>query len=288
MHGKKSVIQWSLLGLFLLPGCGGRLIDYGQDAVPQAHTYEQSLAQARSYVRSKKVYDKFQTEAFFTTLWLSDDVRTTYADLNAEKHGRDQQGKSAFLRRQLAENEHFISFYVLSYVPIKTDNVSLAEKDSPWSMTLLIDGVSHKPATIKIVELPPEYARIFGNEHEVRYREGDGYKLRLRNSYLVKFAAKDPAEKPLIDEQTGELALRFSSVTKYTTATWSLDQFAPRELTPETPQELPADCEPIEPVDAIDVVDPFDEPEVPADCEPIEAEAEDDFFGLPTEQELTA
>ncbi|MFC1894827.1 hypothetical protein ACFLYH_02665 [Candidatus Dependentiae bacterium] len=130
--------------------------------------------------RDVAVYDQFQTRAIFNVLRLSEAIRKAYVDMNVLKNGKDEQTKQALLRRQLEENKHWMSFYVLADIKDKR-NVSLNDKNSLWSLFLqLKDGEKVRPISIKEVELEPEYQSMFD------------YRFNLfKRTYEVKFPVVD-------------------------------------------------------------------------------------------------
>ena len=129
---KRNILFLSTFSLFLsiLPGCG-RIIDWGKDNFYQGAEVGQDLSIARNYIQSRRVYDQFTLVGAFDALWLSDDVRKVHTNIYARKYGKNEEQKRVFLRRQLEENSHFITFYVLS-----PKNILLGDKDSYWSMLL--------------------------------------------------------------------------------------------------------------------------------------------------------
>src|SRR5690606_26100571 len=101
-----------LVGPVFLGGCT-RIVDWGRSSFYQGENIILSQA-PESYIRSVVIYDQLRTVAIFDALWLSDVVRSAYTDAYALKRGKSWEQKQLFLRRQLEENNHFISFYVLS------------------------------------------------------------------------------------------------------------------------------------------------------------------------------
>ena len=126
--------------------------------------------------RDVTVYDQFETDAIFNTLRLSDDIRKAYVDMNCLRRGKDEQAKQALLRRQLEENKHWLTFYVLADIRDK-HSVSLTDKNSLWSTYLeLSDGQKVNPISIKGIEFEPEYQAMFA------------YRFNLfKRCYEVKF-----------------------------------------------------------------------------------------------------
>ena len=122
-----------LLGLALLPSCRvGKWVD---KTFPQAKPLLQEHSKMSPYIKSIFLYECFSTKVNFDVVWLSDKVRTIYSDIFARKQGKNKEAKNAFLRRQLEENDHYISFYVLSL----RANV-LGRSKAQWSVHLDVDG----------------------------------------------------------------------------------------------------------------------------------------------------
>ena len=208
----KSLIPLSV-SLLLLSGCG-RIVDWGKGNFKQAEKLDFKFRQARKDLKSITVYDQLSTVAIFDVLGLSDDVRIAYVDLHARKYGKTEEQKRAMLRRQLAENSHFISFYVA--VPYE---LILGETNSRWSLSLEIDDKRYLPIEVKVIDINPEYKAIFGKKLS-----------RFKNVYLVRFDAKNVEERPLITPDTQELKLYFRSTKKEVILTWNIQD----EDQPET------------------------------------------------------
>ena len=208
----KSLLPLSL-SLLLLSGCG-RIVDWGKGNFKQAEKLDFKFRQARKDLKSITVYDQLSTVAMFDVLGLSDDVRIAYVDLHARKYGKTEEQKRAMLRRQLAENSHFISFYVA--VPYE---LILGETNSRWSLSLEIDDKRYLPIEVKVIDVNPEYKAIFGKKLS-----------RFKNVYSVRFDAKNVEERPLITPDTHELKLYFRSTKKEVILTWNIQD----EDQPET------------------------------------------------------
>jgi hypothetical protein len=196
-----------MIVLLLLPSCG-RMIDWGTRTFVQAPSLQASISAAQKYIRSVTSYDQLTTRARFDVLWLSDDVRINYANLFALKFGKTEEQRKTFLRRQLEENNHFISFYVLSL-----HEYPLGDLNSEWTLFLNIDGKNYAPIEIKTVELSPEYMYIFGKKNN-----------RFKVPYSVKFDAKDINDQPLITETTEKITLYCRSISAEVTFVWDLNQ----------------------------------------------------------------
>ncbi|MFH1644449.1 MAG: hypothetical protein ABIA74_04720 [bacterium] len=159
-------------------------------------------------LKSKRVYDQFETKATFDCLWMSDEMKESYVDLSGDKKGKNDDEKDAQMRRQLEEGKHWLSFYVLADIRNKTHS-SLTDKESWWSMYLDIDGEKVPPISIKEVELDPEIQQFFGSRFN-----------RFKTPYLVKFPATDIGGK-LYLQGGAEMHLIMNSPTKETKLTWS-------------------------------------------------------------------
>jgi hypothetical protein len=195
----------TLMCVFLLPGCG-RIVDWGTKTFNQVPSLNSSIAPAQKYIRSVTSYDQLTTRARFDVLWLSDDVRTNYADLFALKFGRTEEQKKTFLRRQLEENNHFISFYVLSL-----HDCPLGEPTSEWTPFLVVNDKNYAPIEIKTVEISPEYMHIFGKKCN-----------RFKVPYSVKFDAKDINDQSLISPETQNITLCFRSIDSQVMLVWNI------------------------------------------------------------------
>jgi len=205
----KNIFHISLMLITLLPGCG-RVTNWAKSNFNQGQDINSDLGSIQQQVHTVRIYDQFATCAIFDGLWLSDAVRTAYADIYAQRHGKD---RNTFLRRQLEENKHFISFYVLSSyeIPLGTDNAL-------WTVTLHINDHLFTPIETKMVELPQEY-RVFFDK---RYN-------RFKVAYMIKFDAQDIEENALITPETEQLQLVFRSIKKEAMLTWNTLNYASQE-----------------------------------------------------------
>ncbi len=202
---KSTVGVWviCIVGAVMLPGCG-RVVDWVRDTFDQGSPLEQELTIVRNDMRVARVYEQFTTLGKFDALWLSDAVRTAYVDVHARKHGLDDERKTALLRRQLAENNHYITFYVLGLV-----ESNLTDEYSDWSLFLQVDGNHFTPVEIKSIDLSPEYQLFFGKRLNT-----------FKVAYSVKFNAKDISDTLLIGSDTDEITLYFRSTRKETAMRW--------------------------------------------------------------------
>jgi len=205
MKALKKIYIVHIMLILLLPSCG-RVIDWGKRTFVQTPTIDASVAAAQKYIRSVISYDELTTRANFDVLWLSDDVRTNYANLYALKFGKTEEQRKIFLRRQLEENNHFISFYVLSLY-----EHPLGDVNSEWTLFLTIDDKNYSPIEIKTIELAPEYMHIFGKKYN-----------RFKVPYSVKFDAKDINDNFLITPETKNITLYCRSLKAEVTFVWEI------------------------------------------------------------------
>ncbi len=203
----KIHLLYSVMLIFLLPSCG-RIIDWGERNFMQAPSLQADITQAQEYLRSVTKYDQLSTCARFDVLWLSDDVRVNYTNLYALKFGKTEEQKKVFLRRQLEENNHFITFYVLSLY-----EYPLGDVGSEWTLFLNIDDKNYAPIEIKSIDLAPEYMYIFGKKYN-----------RFKVPYSVKFDAKDINDQFLITPETKNITLYCRSLKSEVTFTWMINQ----------------------------------------------------------------
>lgn len=203
---KRIQIGTILCGLVLitLSGCG-RIITWQKNTFYQGEPVEQFDKIPQSYIRSLYLYDQLSTVCLFDALWLSDDVRSAYVSTHALKTGKGKEFRSNFLRRQLEENKHFITFYLLSSTP------KLDEKDAPWSLSLRVKNQLHTPLEVKVRDLSQEYVVFFGRKYN-----------NFKTVYEVKFNALTTEEKPILDDTVSEMSLCIRSLFKEGVLTWKL------------------------------------------------------------------
>ena len=193
--------------VMLLPSCG-RIIDWGEKTFIQAPSLQASITQAQQYIRSVTMYDQLYTCARFDALWLSNDVRINYTDLYVLKFGKTEEQKKAFLRRQFEENNHFITFYVLSLY-----EHPLGNSNSEWTVFLQVDDKNYAPIEIKSIELSPEYMYIFGKKYN-----------RFKVPYSIKFDAKDINDQYLITPETKKIILYCRSLNVEVPFVWDIPE----------------------------------------------------------------
>jgi hypothetical protein len=206
MKMKQRGVVWCAVFLAILPNCG-RIIDWGKSNFNQGTNFDVTYKHVAPFIKSVTMYDEMTTQAIFEVIWLADEVRTAYAQIYSFRLGKDEEKKNVFLRRQLEENSHYISFYVLS-----SHEVKLGDIDSKWSLFIDVDGASYLPLSIKKVELPHEYQLFFGSKWN-----------RFKVPYLVRFSALDVDQHQIITPESKNLNLYVRSVSKQNIFTWNLD-----------------------------------------------------------------
>jgi hypothetical protein len=187
----------------VIPGCR-KIIDWGKRSFPQAQkiTYNKNII--KQYTKSFVAYDELDTAARFDVLWLSDQVRTEYARLHTYTYGKPEEFYQALLRRQLEENKHFITFYVLSVF-----DVTLGNTNSNWSVFLRINGMHNAPSDIKVIDPLPEYKTFLAKQL-----------TPFRTPYRIMFDARDIEDKLLLSNETKIIELVFRSTTQEFTLSW--------------------------------------------------------------------
>ncbi len=203
---KQLYLMMNVAGLILLSGCGGNVIDWAEVTFNQSGCYKKDEMVVRRHLKSIQLYDQFSTVGMFDALWLSDEIRSLYADYYSRALGKDEEGKLSFLRRQLSANTYHISFFILAL-----NETPLTILPPVWVMYLEIGDKKYTPAELKIVELPFEYKSFFGtlcSNH--------------KSSYEVKFERQDQAGTDILAGQD-HMTLVFSSAEYFGSITWYFD-----------------------------------------------------------------
>ncbi len=201
-----------------MPGC----IKYHkiiESEFPQGKDHHDHRGIVYNHLKSVSIYRQFETVAQFNALWLSDQMRTCYVSLYAARRGMRAEAYDAYLRRQLEENNHWISFYLLADIR-DVARVSMSEKNTAWAVYLDADGERVKPESIKEIEVEPEIQRFFGHRFN-----------KLKVSYLIKFPARDAAGKRY-DYSAERLRLHLSSPYKHDYMEWFIEDMAQSKKVP--------------------------------------------------------
>lgn len=204
-----QIIFVSLMVL-LLPGCT-RYYGWALTIMKQGQPVDTYINIVMQYIRSEHVYDGFKTLAHFDVLWLSDEVRTVYSLVRAQKRCLTQNEYNNLLQEELDLNKKFISFYVLSAIRHNYGSDLLDSENAEWSMCLCVEDTVYKPISIEEVELGPEITLFFGKRYTV-----------FKNIYQVNFDAKDSRDNSIL-ATAGNLTLCFNRVDRKISLTWCLD-----------------------------------------------------------------
>lgn len=208
---KQSIllVSFTTCTLLFLSGCGGRIVDWGKQNFYQGEEGPDYTDRIKDLVQSKTIYDQLSTAAMFDVLWLDDEVRTLYADMHSARLGKTPEQYKMFLRRQLEENNHFITFYVLSLY-----KVPLNGSDTPWSLQLQVGDNHYTPIEIKQIELNPEYVYIFGDKL-----------TKFKTPYQVKFGARNADDQPILHEGIKDIALHVTTIDRGATFNWEVRRY---------------------------------------------------------------
>jgi len=203
---KLPLRSFFVLSVLIFSGCG-RVKDWADRTFDQGKTHQEERGLINYYLRSIKIYDQFTTIALFDVLWLSDAIRTLYADTYIKMHGRTEEVRQTFLRRQLKANSHFITFYVLS-----THEIQLNIKPAQWIAYLKIGDTTYLPLETKSVELTPEYLHFFGKKLS-----------KHKQPYEIRFERKDQEGKDIL-EGAQVIELYLSGPKHYGSISWNIDE----------------------------------------------------------------
>ena len=158
----KKIYGTFVVAAFLLTGCA-KYHEFINNEVPQAERHEASNTTIQKYLRSLTLYEGFETRARFDALWMTDEMRLVHTALHSERVGLNQEEREAFLLRQLEENNHWQSLFMLAEIP-DHGHISLTDKNSAWSLYLETEtGYRISPESVKEVELSPDIKAMFGH-----------------------------------------------------------------------------------------------------------------------------
>lgn len=211
----------AVIALLSIPGCG-KIVDWSKSNFYQGQEYDTYKDQIKPFIRSVTLYDQLTTQAHFDALWLSNEVRSAFADLHAARLSKSPEHKNVFLRRQLEENNHYISFYILSFYGAK-----LAAPETHWTFFLEVDGKTYQPAEIKLKDLPYEYQVFFGNLFN-----------RFKEPFHLRFNARDIEDNIIITPHTRDMKLHIRSAQTGYVFTWVLID-TPQEETKDSAKSAP-------------------------------------------------
>lgn len=192
----------------LLTGCGGALKKWKEETFAQAESYKSREHESvvKEYFKSLSLYDQFETIGIFDALWLSDEIKTVVSDIHVQLLGKNKEVRNNFLRRQLKDNSDYVSFYVLSQ-----HGISLVDHPTQWHLHLVTEGGNYSPASVKLIEVTPEYRIVLAKKFTSH-----------KDVYEVKFLRKNSKGKDILQEGK-ELQLFFNGLHHFGCVKWSLD-----------------------------------------------------------------
>jgi hypothetical protein len=202
---KKIYESFLIFCVLLLPSCG-RVIDWGVQNFYQGKDVTDVTDQVVPFIRSITIYDQLETKAIFDVVWLSDEVRTAYSKLHALREGKSEEKFQAILRRQLEENNHYITFYVLS-----THEVPLGIARSQWSFFLRLNDSEYHPYEVKTIDLPYEYQIFFGKRWN-----------RFKVPYVMRFKPMSDDERRVLTDTINKIELVARSAQKEHVFVWQV------------------------------------------------------------------
>jgi hypothetical protein len=202
----------------LLPGCN-KVVEWGKRSFNQGVDVLFNKSLIKEFIKGATLYDELDTAAKFDVLWLSDAVRSEYARLHAYTQGKSDEFYQGLLRRQLEENKHFVTFYILSLY-----DMYLGMPESKWQFFLRVGDKNIAPSEIKAIELLPEYKTFFGDQL-----------TRFRAPYRVMFDAKDIDDNDIITSETKIIELVFRSTHKELVLGWN---YKPHVIVPTTGDDV--------------------------------------------------
>ncbi|MFA6263908.1 MAG: hypothetical protein WCW33_01520 [Candidatus Babeliales bacterium] len=201
--------------LFMTTSCV-KYHDLVKSEFPQGGRLPDQRAIAQRYRRTATLYEEFQTRAVCSALWCSDEWRTAYVDVYGSKRGLSAESREEMLKRQLEENQHWITFYLLADVRDKTFT-SLGDSVASWSVYAEVDGKKMTPAPkkegIREVELEPELQLFFGPTFNL-----------FKGAYLIRIPINQDLAGRLAKRDVRSLKLVVSSSTEYCTLEWTKEQ----------------------------------------------------------------
>ena len=202
--------------LFTLPGCI-KYYELSDSEFNQGKPLDDNRDVAVAYRRSVTIYDQFKTQAIFDGLWLSDTVRSTYVDMHASKRGIQGDGKEELLKRQLEENNHWLSFILLADIRDKLF-ASMSEPASTWTAHAVVDNVKLVAESVKEFDMDPEFQLLFGKTWNP-----------FKTAYMVKFPLESVLAHKIASGEHKEVKLVISSMYKEAELVWKTGQLSAKK-----------------------------------------------------------
>lgn len=207
----KFFVISSFLMILLLPGCNGRLMNWGKATFYQGCDIVIDTTVADNAIRSVSVYDQLTTRGHFDVLLLTDEVRKLYAHIFTRKQGKNRDQYNSFLRRQWEENKHYVSFYVLT-----SYGQPLGDLHSEWGVFLKVGDKEIAPSEVKSIDLSAEYRLLFGKRFN-RFKVA--YSVKFNRTDLADFGDDIDQQQVVLGRDTMELVFR--SLDKEVVLCWN-------------------------------------------------------------------
>ena len=178
---KMPILMSALVLLTMLPGCQ-KVNDWGKDHFYEGEKYFPEIDDPQTPInitkrnmRSLRVYNDFGTLGIFDVLLLNNEVRNVYVWLHEQRMGLAPEVAQQLERRQLAEHEDALSFYVIAFAPTSTMPLD-EDGEAPWTVLLKTEAGIMRPRYVRPVELSVEYKYVLNT-----------YLSKHKTVYLVKF-----------------------------------------------------------------------------------------------------
>ncbi|MFA5306552.1 MAG: hypothetical protein WC365_03820 [Candidatus Babeliales bacterium] len=206
----------ALLSVLSLTTSCVKYYDLVKSEFPQGGRLPDQSAVAQRYRREVTLYSEFRTRAVCTALWCADEWRKAYVDVFGAKRGLSAEAREEMLKRQLEENQHWITFYLLADVRDKTFT-SLGDSTASWSVYAEVDGKKMPPAPkkegIKEIELDPEIQLFFGPTFNL-----------FKGAYLIRIPIDPELACRISQRDVRSLKLVVSSSAEYCEMEWTKEQ----------------------------------------------------------------
>lgn len=201
-----------------------RIVAWATENFKQAEQHDHDyVKRGKKFIRNLKVYNNLSIIATFDVMLLTDEARMLFVDYHGKIQGLSFDEIQTLYNRQINENKYFVSAYVIAWHNEFTYETSkslftgeyhknssiLKGDDALWNVSLILGGRRYLPETIKVVEMPVEYQKLFGSCCN-----------QFATTYLVRFAAKDKYNNYIFTDQKVSPILRFSSPTYKVDAIW--------------------------------------------------------------------
>jgi len=209
MKSKFSLILF--LGISLgLSGCvkePTKGVLYGPSQGVSAADYSNVL---KTWTRSTKIYDAFDSKAFFTATFHAPEFRRAFALAFPDIYGHGGNVTRRELVDLTEDVEQYLNFFVSIYTADDKWN-DLAKSDSIWRLSLT-GGVDISVAPVEVVPV-----KIDENLRAVYPFIG-----RFDKAYIVRFPLTDPLNRLVVPPSSKGFGIRIASALGKTSLQWGL------------------------------------------------------------------